>query len=157
MALTATLVYVGPNRITYLIDNPNGALGTSKTITADGSATPDLVTDCVKSTFGRAASARLRAVCRAGLDGLGTVAAKNFTKAQAQDLFCGNGSSLAGNAIMPRAIIRIAGAVGAAGGPIAEVNADVDGAKVPKLTITAASVEGQAYLHIELQASPNGK
>lgn len=153
MAATATLVNVTANRLVYLITNAV-TLATSLTITASGAATPDLATDCATNTWGRAACARLRKVCRAGLDGLGAQAAGGWTQAEARDLLTGNGATQAGSALMPRAICRLVPVTGVAGGPLAEVDANVDGSGRPQLDLTFVAVAGTALLFVELQASP---
>lgn len=156
MALTATLVNVTPNEVVYLIDNAATA-GTSLTIPAAGGATPDLATDCVANTWGRAACARLRKVCRAGLDGLGAQAAGGWSQAEARDLLLGNGATQAGSALMPRAEISILPLSGVAGGPLAEADVDVDGSGRPEINITAAAVVGQAIMIVRLRSSPGVK
>lgn len=153
MALTATLVNVTPNELVYLITNA-ATLGTSLTITADGSATPDLATDCVNNTWGRAAAARLRQVCRAGLDGLGAQPAGGWTQAEARDLLTGNGATQAGGPLMPRAEIDLLPVAGAAGGSLCEADIDVDANGVPEINITAAAVAGSAIMRVRLRSSP---
>lgn len=155
MAATATLVNVTPNEIVYLINNA-AVLDTTFTITATGAATPDLVTDCVSTTWGRAACARLRQVCRAGLDGLGLQAAAGFNQAEARDLLLGNGATTAGGALMPRAEIDIQPVGGAAGGPLVEADANV-AAGVPTIVLTMAAVAGDALLRIRLRSTPGVK
>lgn len=155
MALTATLVNVTPNELVYLISNEGDEPGTSLVIPAAGGATPDLVTDCVTATWGRAASARLRQVCRAGLDGLGTVAAGAWTQALARDLLSDNGATQAGSALMPRAELAL---LPLATGPLlAEATANVDGSGRPEIDITAAAVSGTAILRVRLRSTPGVK
>lgn len=161
MALTAALVSVTPNKLTYLITNAT-TLGTSATITASGAATPDLATDCVNAaagavTGGRAACARLRKVCRAGLDGLGAQAAGGFTAAEAADLLFGNSATPAGSALMPRALVKLVPLTGVAGGPLVEATANVDGSGRPQIDLTAVAVAGTCLLIVELQSSPGVK
>jgi hypothetical protein len=153
MALTATLVNVTPNEIVYLLTNA-ATLGTSLTIPASGGATPDLATDCVSSTWGRAACTRLRQICRAGLDGLGAQAAGGFTQAEARDLLLGNGATTYGSPLAPRAEIDLMPVSGVAGGPLCEVDANVTGGGVPQLDITAAGVAGNCLLRVRLRSSP---
>ena len=162
MALTAALVSVTPNKLTYLVTNVT-TLGTSLTIPAAGGATPDLATDCVNHAYGggvtggRAAAPRLRKVCRAGLDGLGGVAAGAWTAAKAADLLFGNAATPAGTALMPRAKVVITPLTGVAGGPLIEATANVDGSGRPQIDITAAGVAGTALLEVELQSSSGVK
>jgi hypothetical protein len=53
MALTATLCWVDKNTIAYRLVNV-ATLGTTVTITAAGTATPDLVTDGASTSYGQA-------------------------------------------------------------------------------------------------------
>lgn len=152
MALTAALVNVTPNEIVYLITNAV-TLGTSLTITASGAATPDLATDCIVSTYGRAACTRLRQVCRAGLDGLGATAAAGWNQAKAQDLLAGNGTSQGGSPLMPRAEIDLQPVSGVAGGPLIEATANVSSG-VPTIDITAVAVAGTCIMRVRLRSSP---
>lgn len=155
MALSATLVNVTPNELVYLIANV-ATLGTTATITASGAATPDLATDCVTSTWGRAACSRLRKVCRAGIDGLGAQAAAGFTQAEAKDLLAGNGATTYGSPLGPRAEIMITPTVGVAGGALVEANVDVS-AGVPIITLTSVATAGEALLYVKLRSSPGVK
>lgn len=155
MALTATLVNVTANELVYLVANAT-TLGTTLTITASGAATPDLATDCVTATWGRAACSALRQVCRAGIDGLGAQAAAGFSQAEARDLLAGNGATQYGSPLGPRAEIDLQPTVGVAGGALIE--ADVDqSAGVPIITITAVAVAGQCLMRVRLRSSPGIK
>ena len=156
MALTAALVSVTPNRFAYVVTNA-ATLGTSLSIPAAGGATPDLATDCVVNTWGKAACSKLRKVCRAGLDGLGAQAAGGWTAAEAADLLFGNSTTQAGSALMPRARVVITPLTGVAGGPLLEATANVDGSGRPQIDLTAVAVAGTALLSIELASSPGVK
>lgn len=161
MGLRVNLVNVTPNEIVYLITNEvggesGGALGTAITITAADAVSlnsRDLVVDCVNSTFGRATCSRFRQACRAGLDGLGSVAAEAWTQAQARDLFSGNGATQAGGPLMPRLEIDLQPATGVAGGPVAEADINVDGG-LPIINITTAAVAGTCIMRIRLRSTP---
>lgn len=155
MALTATLVNVTANELVYLINNA-ATLGTTLTITASGAATPDLATDCVTNTWGRAACSALRQVCRAGLDGLGAQAAAGWTQAEARDLLSGNGATQAGSPLMPRAEIDLQPVSGVAGGALIEAEPNVS-AGVPTIVITAATNAGDCLMRIRLRSSPGVK
>lgn len=156
MALTATLVNVTANELVYKITNA-ATLGTSLTIPAAGGATPDLATDCVDDTWGRAASAQLRAVCRAGLDGLGAQAAGGWSQAEARDLLMGDGTTQAGGPLMPRAEIDLQPATGVGGGALCEADVDVDGSGRPEINITAIATAGDCYMRVRLRASSSVK
>jgi hypothetical protein len=156
MAMTATLVNVTPNELVYLITNA-ATLGTSLTIPAAGGVTPDLATDCVTNTWGRAASSKLRQVCRAGLDGLGAQAAGGWNQAEARDLLSGDGATQAGSPLMPRAELDLQPVNGVAGGPLCEAEPNVDGAGIPTIVITGAAVAGDCLLRVRLRSTPGVK
>jgi hypothetical protein len=156
MALTATLVNVTANELVYLIVNA-ATLGTTATIPATGGATPDLATDCVTNTWGRAACSKLRKVCRAGLDGLGAQAAGGWIQAEARDLLLGNGATQAGSPLMPRAEIDLQPLSGVAGGALAEADVDVDAGGIPEINLTAVAVAGECIMRIRLRSTPGVK
>lgn len=156
MALTATLVNVTANELVYLVVNA-ATLGTSATIPSAGGATPDLATDCVTNTWGRAACEKLRKVCRAGLDGLGAQVAGGWTQAEARDLLLGNGVTQAGSPLMPRAEIDLQPLSGAAGGALVEADVDVDGSGYPEINLTAAGVAGECIMRVRLRSTPGVK
>lgn len=156
MAVTAVLVNVTPNELVYLLTNA-ATLGTSLTIPAAGGATPDLATDCVTNTWGQAASPRLRKVCRAGLDGLGSQPAGGWIAAEAADLLFGNGATQAGSALMPRAEVDLVPLTGVAGGALFEATANVDGSGNPQIDITAVAVAGTGLLRVRLRSTPGVK
>lgn len=151
-AMTAALVNVTPNELVYLITNA-ATLGTTLTITASGAATPDLATDCVNNTWGRAASSRLRQICRAGIDGLGAQPAAGFTQAEAQDMLMGNGLTQYGSPLAPRAELDLQPVSGVAGGPLCEATID-QSAGVPIISIVGAAVAGTCILRVRLRSSP---
>jgi len=66
MALTAALVFAGPNRLRYLLSQ-DGAAGTDVSIPSAGGATPDLVTDSV--------GGQIKALAKADVNGYGPFAA----------------------------------------------------------------------------------
>ncbi|HEX7095169.1 MAG TPA: hypothetical protein VF183_04765 [Acidimicrobiales bacterium] len=147
--MTATLVWVDGNSLVYRIDNV-ATLGTSVTITSTGAATPDLVTDAANTSFGQAATA-LRKIVRAGLDGLGTIAAAGFTQATARALYLGDASTTIGGVNTPRARIRTQMRTVAADAQL-QVDCNV-AAGVPTIVVTAAAVAFNAYLYVELDHS----
>jgi hypothetical protein len=91
MSVTIARVWTERNYLVYLLTTSGSPLGGTSSLAAAGAATPDLVTDAAINTDGGAASAALRRVVRAGLDGLGTVAAAAWTPAQAKNLYQGDG------------------------------------------------------------------
>jgi hypothetical protein len=58
---------------------------------------------------------------------------------------------------MPRAEIDLQPATGAAGGPLCEADANVDGSGRPTIVITAAAVAGDCYMRVRLRASASVK
>lgn len=163
MPLRAQLVNVTPNELVYLITNTGSGgefpvFETSMTISASDAGSPDLATDCVDSSWGSAACSRLRAVCRAGLDGLGNVAAGAWTQVQARDLLLGNGLTQVGGPLMPRAELQLhmtaqVAGIGA-GALLPEADVDVDADGIPEINITTAGVGGQAILRVRLRSTP---
>lgn len=159
MGLSVSLINATPNELVYLITNTSadGGLGTAVTITANESFTPnsvDLVIDSAVTTWGRAVCARLRQVCRAGLDGLGAVAAGAWTQAQVRDLLLGNGATQAGGPLMPRAELDLQPRTGVAGGLLVEADVDEDGSGIPEINLTTAAVAGTAILRVRLRSTP---
>lgn len=146
MAVTIARVWTERNRIVYLCTADS--TGGSANITSTGGATPDLVTDGAINTDGGAVSAALRRVCRAGLDGLGSVAAAGFDQAKSRNLFLGNGTSSIGNGkTTPTAQLRLVPNSGAGGDWRVDANVS---AGVPIITVTAAGAVSVAYLYVEL-------
>lgn len=151
MPLTATIVYVDPNEYIYLIANSGSPLGTTVDITMTGAATPDLVTDGANNAFtGNGIGTRLKRVARAGLDGLGSQPAAGWTQAESRDLLFSDGSTLAGGPLMPRAKCFLAPKTGV----VADMKVEAQvAAGVPLLRVTAAAIDGEAYLHVQLKHS----
>lgn len=149
MPLNVELVNVTPNEIVYFVQNEGGegGFGTSAQIT-----TSDLAQACVDNTWGRAACPKLRQVCRAGLDGLGTVAAGAWTIDLARDLFLCDGREPAGGVLMPRAEVDIVHQSGAALVPRVDVGAD---AGEPLIALETEAADGSFYVKIRLRATPN--
>ena len=149
MPLNVELVNVTPNEIVWLVQNEGGegGFGTSVQIT-----TSDLAAACVDDTWGRAASARLRQVCRAGLDGLGNVAAGAWTQALARDLMLCDGAVQAGNAIMPRGEVELVWRSGATLNP--RVDIGVDGAGLPQIDLATVAADGTFYVKLRLRSTP---
>lgn len=149
MALNVELVNVTPNEIVWFVRNEGGegGFGTSAEI-----STSDLAAACVDDTWGRAASVRLRQVCRAGLDGLGTVAAGAWTIDLARDLLMCDGRELAGGPLMPRAALSIVHQGGPEIVPRIDVGAD---AGEPLIAIETEAAEGSFYVKLQLRGTPN--
>ncbi len=135
MAATAALVFQGHNHLRYLITGDEA--GGTVTIANDAGATPDLQTDALAGP--------LRAIARARLDGIGTIAAGALNQAQARALLLADGSTSVGNINVPRAITTITSR-GAAG--TASCDANVDGGGDPVVSATVAADE-IAYLDIQ--------
>lgn len=162
MGIIVRLVNVTPNEIVYLIDNMNGGEsgtppGTASYIAMNGAGGfpfGDLVDACVDNTWGRAASAKLRQVCNAGVDGLGSIGPSAWTLGAARDLFGLSGATPAGSPLMPRAEIDIQPVNGVAGGCLCEATVSIETDNTPRIDITTAAVVGQAILRVRLRSSP---
>lgn len=152
MALTATLAWVDSNSLVYRIVNA-ATLGTTVTITASGAATPDLVTDGASTAFGKPVSAALRRVVRAGLDGIGSVAAGALTQANARALLLEDGLiGTSSGVTTPNARMSLVNRA-TAGNDQMQVDANVDGSGRPTIVITCAAVACTYYLHVDLNHS----
>jgi hypothetical protein len=138
MATTAQLVYQGHNNLRYKITTNGGSVpGGSVTIPSTGGATPDLRTDALAGP--------LRAISRAGVDGIGTVAPLALTQAQARDILVADGTGASvGNKNAPRA--RLQFAPRSAAGFSVDVN--VDGSHNPNITVTGTE-DGVTYLDVD--------
>lgn len=141
MALTASAVFVAPNRIRYLLQQ-DGAAGTTLTITTTGAATPDLLTDSV--------GGQIKQLARIFTDGFQQFGAGAKTQAQARAIWL---SDFTGTVGTP------AGALGASAecvitprtGSVVSayvVDANVDGPGHPTLTLAAQATAGSAYLDV---------
>ncbi len=146
MALTATLVESSPYRLRYLITSSTAA-GVTVTIPNIAGVTPDLRTD-----LSTAPSGPLREIVRAGVDGIGTVAAGALTLAQARDIMLSDGSGASvGNDLVPRAIVSLQPKTGAASSWAVDVSVLAFNPQVV-VTIGAAAV-AECYLDIHMRHS----
>lgn len=136
MAMVATLVEQGHNRLRYLVTTDvTGAA--SVNITDTGAATPDLLTD---SVYGP-----IKTCAKAVANGLGILAAGAKTQAQARAIWMAdNSDTVLGNSKVPRceAVLTIRGGTAAW-----SVDANVDGSGNPLLTVSANQT-GSAYLDV---------
>jgi hypothetical protein len=141
MALTATLVESTANRLRYLITSSTAA-GTTLTI-ANATLLTDLATD---------PSGPMRAIMRASVDGIGTIAAGTaLTQAQARDIMNSDGTTSVGNNSVPRAVMTMSGRTGVAAWA---VDANVDGGGLPIVNIViSAALVATAYLDIHVRHS----
>lgn len=155
MSVTPVRVWVDKNKIVYELTSEGSPLGGVGTIPSAGGATPDLATDATYNGFGEAGSAALRRACRSGLDGgNGTPLAGAWTQAQARALLMSNAGALAANSIGGINTARLqCRLVPVSGTATWLVDADVDGAGIPEINITASVAAGVAQLHVELQHS----
>lgn len=151
MSVVITRLWTERNRIVYLLTTGGSPLGGTSSIPATGGVTPDLVTDGAINTDGGAVAAALRRVVRAGLDGLGVVAAAGFTQAISRLLFLSGGGATLGNGFTtPTAQLRLVPSTGT----VADWKLDANvTAGVPQIDITAAAVAATAYLYVELDHS----
>lgn len=139
MAVTATLVYAGHNRLRYLI-NASGA--GSVTITTTGAVSPDLATDTL--------SGPLKNIVNAFANGYGKLAAGALTQPQARALWLSNDPTgvvaVIGNLLVPTAQCRLTSRdIGGTGA--FSVDANVDGGGHPTVIVTAGGAD-IAYLDI---------
>ncbi len=142
MAVTFALVENTPYRLRYLAtsDTQGGIQGGTGTIPNDGGATPDLLTDLANDPSGP-----LRAIVRARLDGIGTVAAGALTQAQARAALNSDGTVSIGNDLVPRAILRV---ISRSGSAVWAIDANVDGQGDPVVDVIATAAVGTAYVDI---------
>lgn len=156
MGASAQHVWTDANQLVYLVTSfisGEFTIGGTVTISADGSASPDLVTDAADASYGRAASVALTRVCRAGLDGLGNIAAGAWTQAQARALLMLDGSAAIGGVLTPRTRLRLSATFDAGGEVAACADVDVDGSGNPEINVTVANNVGSVYLYVELNHS----
>lgn len=142
MAITFTLVHSSTNRLRYLAVNSGSPLGGTASIPNDGGATPDLLTDVVAGP--------IRAVVRARLDGIGTVAAGALSQAQARAAMNEDGTVSIGNVLVPRTRTTVTPRSGTSAW-VVDVN--VDGAGDPVVAVTSTAAAGDAYIDIQTAGS----
>lgn len=154
MTTTPSLVWVDKNQIVYLLTNGGSPLGGEGTIPSAGGVTPDLATDVANNVFGEAGGKALRAACRAGLDGLGTVAAGAWTQALARALLMLNAGASAVNSFGGILAARLQCNVVPSTGTAAWVcDVDVDGSGRPEINVTSTAAAGTALLYVKLAHS----
>ena len=147
MAITITLVENTPFRLRYLLVNSGSPLGGSATIPNDAGATPDLRTDLANDPSGP-----MRAIARAGVDGIGVIAAGALTQAGARAILNSDNTGNVGNDYVPRAVMTLTARSGTA---VFAVDANVDGDADPIVNITSSAAAGEAYLDIHARHSFN--
>ncbi len=141
MAITMTLVHVGPNFMRYLlVDTVGGAAIPS--ITTTGAASPDLLTDSVQGPIRKAA--------KAFTQGYGALPAGALTQAQARAIYLGDDpTNVVGNSLINRLRVRASARTGVTADPV-NCDANVDGGGHPVLSFTAqGSGAYSAYVDIE--------
>ena len=142
MAVTATLVEAGNNRLRYLVTSSTTG-GATLTITTTGGATPDLLTD---SLYGP-----IKVIANAFGSGLGILPAGAMTQAQARAMWLADSSNtILGNGLVPRAMMEITRRTGQVG--TFSVDANVDGSGHPVITVFCDNV-CDGYLQIETQGA----
>lgn len=145
MAITFALVENTPYRLRYLATNSGSPLGGTAQIPNDGGATPDLLTDLATDPSGP-----LRAIVRARLDGIGTLAAGALSQAQARAAMNSDNTANIGNDYVPRAITTVMPRSGTATW-VVDINVDGQGDPVVEVVSTAAA--GTAYIDIHARHS----
>lgn len=135
MATTFTLGTARANSLRYLVTSSgDGAAGV---LPNDGGASPDLQTDSIGGI--------LKQMINVRLNGYYALPAGAITQAQARSIFMGDGSA-AGNTNAPRAEVTITPRTGLTVTWL--VDATIDGAGDPTITVTPSAVAGTAYLDI---------
>lgn len=134
MAVTASLVFVGHNRLRYLLvsDDGTGAV----TITSSGAATPDLQTDSVAGP--------VKNISKVVANGYGKLAAGGVTQAQARALLLSNGAV----ATVGQNVVTLVTRLDPATSYGWQVDVGVSSSS-PIINISAISATGRCYLDIE--------
>lgn len=134
MAITATLVEQGNNRLRYLlVCDTTGT--TTLNITTTGAATPDLVTDSLAGPVKNCANAHA--------NGLGQIAAGALTQAQARAIWMADNSNATQGTQVDRCQPKFEERSGAAGWT---VDANVSGGNA--IVVVTADNTGSVYLDI---------
>jgi hypothetical protein len=140
MAITATLVEQGNNRLRYLLVCDTTG-GTTLDITTTGAPTPDLLTDSLNGP--------VRECAEAFTDGIGILPAGAKTQAQARAIWLSdNSDTVLGNEKVPRTVCQLESRVAPA---VFTVDANVNSGH-PELVITSNDV-GSAYLDVFVQGA----
>jgi hypothetical protein len=152
MTIAVSRVWTDKNQIVYLLDSDGSPASSTASITASGAVTPDLVTDGANTASGEAIGPAMRRVVRAGLDGLGLIAAGGFTQALARSLLTLDDAAAAlGGVLAPRARTSLIKRTGATANWL--IDANVDGSSRPQIDIAVATAAGTAYLYVQLNHS----
>lgn len=144
MAITATLVDSGHNRLRYLLTTSSTGTDTG-TITTTGAATPDVLTDLGTN------QGPLMLIAKVITQGYGTFASGAQTQAKARALYLSDRSGAdpggAGYGLIPTAICRLAPRAGTTAGWF--VDANVSGGN-PTINLQSIGVgaTGACYLDI---------
>lgn len=103
MAVTAVLQRATPHQLVYLVTSD--VAGGTVTIGSSGGATPDLATDVATTT------GPMKRIGRAGLDGIGLIAAGGFDAVAKSNALLQNldPTSVLGNSTVPRATMDCQG------------------------------------------------
>lgn len=150
MAITATLVHAGHNRLRYLLETTSTGADTG-TITTIGDPTPDILTDLGEN------QGPIMLLAKVVEQGYGQFAAGAQTQAKARALWLADrsgadpASGTTGIDIVPSAICRLTPRGGSASAW--RVDANVDGDGNPELIITSLGVSdgeivGECYLDV---------
>ena len=138
MAITATLVDSGHNRLRYLLATESEETDTG-VITTTGAATPDVLTDLGTN------QGPLMLIAKVITQGYGVLAAGAQTQARARGLYLSDRAGASpGTELIPTAICRLT----PRGGAGWLVDANVDGGGNPTITFISVGVAGSCYLDI---------
>jgi len=137
MAVTASLVHQGHNRLRYLISGTSG----TATITSTGAASPDLLTDTLAGA--------LKNLALAFTNGFGKLPAGALTQAQSRGLWLSDDAANAlenTDGFPPTAKCSLTFRASNLTGPTnIAVDANVDGGGHPTLVVSAGSSAGGAW------------
>lgn len=140
MAITATLVDSGHNRLRYLLTTTSTGTDTG-TITTTGAATPDVLTDLGTN------QGPLMLIAKVITQGYGLFASGAQTQAKARALYLSERTTSPGSELIPTAICRLQARAGTTAGWF--VDANVSGGN-PTINLQSIGVgaAGACYLDI---------
>lgn len=148
MAITATLVYAGHNRLRYLVSSSAG--GESLSIEGDGGPTPDLLTDSIAGP--------IKQIMLVKGQGYGIIPSTGLTtQAQARALLMSDNATTLVGTTPPTAICSIDQITGAPQSWVIEAVRGPSDQTTPGVTLTNVSAGGAScYFTLEVQGVIGG-